>query len=92
MDWLGDNLWAMWLGFAALLLIGEMASLDLVMLMMAVGGVAAAISTIWVEAWQFQLLIAIVVSVACIGLVRPGILRRLHSSPGVLSARNAWSA
>ena len=40
MDWLGDNLWSAWLAAAALLAVGEMFSLDLVLVMLAVGAVA----------------------------------------------------
>jgi membrane protein implicated in regulation of membrane protease activity len=84
MDWLGDNLWAMWLGIAALLLVGEMLSLDLVMLMMSAGAGVAAVSWFWIDQWQWQLVLGAGVSVACLLLIRPGLLRRLHTGPELL--------
>src|SRR6478735_927783 len=44
MDWLGDHLWAGWLALALVLGAAELASLDLVLLMLAVGAIAGAIS------------------------------------------------
>ena len=41
-DWLGDNSWAIWLSLAFLLGIAEIMSLDLVLIMLAVGALAGA--------------------------------------------------
>jgi membrane protein implicated in regulation of membrane protease activity len=43
-DWLGDNSWAIWLSLAFLLGIAEIMSLDLVLIMLAVGALAGAAS------------------------------------------------
>jgi membrane protein implicated in regulation of membrane protease activity len=41
-DWLGDNAWAIWLSIAFLLAVAEIMSLDLVLIMLAVGALAGA--------------------------------------------------
>ena len=41
-DWLGDNAWAIWLSLAFLLAVAEIMSLDLVLIMLAVGALAGA--------------------------------------------------
>ena len=41
-DWLGEHAWAIWLGLAALLAVAEIVSLDLVLIMLAVGALAGA--------------------------------------------------
>jgi membrane protein implicated in regulation of membrane protease activity len=81
MDWIGDHLWVAWLGAAFVLAVAEMASLDLVLLMLAagaVGGMAVALATDNVIA---QILIAAVVALAMLGLVRPNLVHRLHGGP-----------
>ena len=42
-DWLGDNSWAIWLSLAFLLGVAEIMSLDLVLIMLAVGALAGAV-------------------------------------------------
>ena len=39
-DWLGDNAWALWLSLAFLLAVAEILSLNLVLIMFAVGALA----------------------------------------------------
>ena len=46
MEWLGDHLWAAWLLLAVALGVAEMVSLDLILLMMAVGALVAAVVAI----------------------------------------------
>ena len=41
-DWLGENSWAIWLSLAFLLGVAEIMSLDLVLIMLAVGALAGA--------------------------------------------------
>lgn len=89
MEWLQENAWALWLGAAMVLGVAELASLDLVLLMLAVGclagaGVAAAHLPFLVQA-----LAAVVASVAMLALVRPSVVRRLHSGPALLHGAEA---
>ena len=81
MDWLGDHLWAGWLALALVLGAAELASLDLVLLMLAVGAIAGAISAGIGLALVLQVLIAAGASVAMLALVRPSVVKRLHSGP-----------
>jgi len=81
MDWLGDNLWAAWLGAAALLGVAEMFSLDLVLIMLAVGAVAGMVIAILGAPLAVQVLVAAGASVAMLGVVRPTLAKRLHGGP-----------
>ncbi len=81
MNWLSDHQWQTWL-IAALVLAGaELATLDLTLLMMAVGAAAAALIAALGLNVVAQVLGAVVVSVALLGFVRPNIVRRLHAGP-----------
>ncbi|MET0526001.1 MAG: NfeD family protein [Nocardioides sp.] len=81
MDWLGDNLWAAWAGAAVLLGVAEMLSLDLVLIMVAVGAVAGMVMALVGAPVAAQVLVAAAVSVAMLGLVRPTIAKRFHGGP-----------
>jgi membrane protein implicated in regulation of membrane protease activity len=81
MDWLGDNLWAGWLALAIALGAAELASLDLILLMLAVGAIVGAISAGIGLPVVLQVLIAGGASVAMLALVRPNLVKRFHSGP-----------
>ena len=81
MDWIQDNPWVIWLGIAVVLTIVEMFSLELVLLMFAVGALAAALvaglgGPIWLAIAVFA-----VVSLALLALLRPPLVARLHAGP-----------
>ena len=81
MDWVRDHAWQSWL-IAALLLAGaEMATLDLSLLMMAVGALAACAMAALGFGIVVQVLAAVVVAVAMLAFVRPNLVRRLHAAP-----------
>ncbi|UDY25142.1 NfeD family protein [Nocardioides sp. Kera G14] len=84
MEWLGDHLWAAWLGIAAVLLISELASLDLVLLMLAIGAFGGAVTAVLTDAWEIQIVVAVVIAVGLLAVVRPGIVRRLQTGPDLL--------
>ncbi|MET0767291.1 MAG: NfeD family protein [Aeromicrobium sp.] len=80
-DWIRDHAWAAWLGLAVVLAVVEMLSLDLVLLMFAVGALAAAAAAglgapVWITIPLFAL-----VSLALVFLVRPPIVAKLHAGP-----------
>lgn len=81
MDWLGDNLWSLWLGAAVLLGVGEMLSLDLVLIMLAVGALAGMVLALADAQFAFQALAAAGTSLATLALIRPGLVKRLHAGP-----------
>jgi membrane protein implicated in regulation of membrane protease activity len=81
MEWLGDNLWAGWLALAVALGAAELLSLDLILLMLAVGCVAGALTGVLGAAVIVQILVAGAASVAMLALVRPNLVKKLHSGP-----------
>ena len=81
MEWVRDNLWGIWLAVAMLLGVAELFSLDLVLLMLATGAaVGMGLSLAGLD-WPFQVIGAAATSVAMLALVRPNVVRRLHSGP-----------
>src|SRR3712207_5725185 len=83
MDWLRDEVWAVWLAAAMLLAVAELASLDLVLLMLATGCLVGAGVAAFDLPFVVQALAAAVASVAMLAVVRPSVVRRLHSGPGL---------
>jgi membrane protein implicated in regulation of membrane protease activity len=81
MDWLRDNMWEAWLGLAILLGVAEMFSLDLILLMLAVGAIAGMVTAALSAPVVAQVLVAAAASVAMLGVVRPGLVKRFHSGP-----------
>lgn len=81
MDWVRDHAWQSWLIAAMLLAGAEMATLDLSLLMMAVGALAACLAAALGFGVVVQVLVAVVVAVALLAFVRPSIVRRLHAAP-----------
>jgi membrane protein implicated in regulation of membrane protease activity len=80
-DWIQDNAWASWLGLAVVLAVVEMLSLDLVLLMFAIGALAAAAAAglgapVWIALPLFA-----VVSLLLLFLVRPSVVAKLHAGP-----------
>ena len=86
-DWLGDNAWAIWLSLALLLGVAEVLSLDLVLIMLAVGALAGAgVAVLAPGLWWLQILVAAAVSVGMLALLRPTLLARVRSMPGYRSS------
>ncbi len=81
MDWLSDNLWAGWLGLAVLFGSLELISLDLFLAMLAGGALVGAVTDLLGGTLPLQIILALVSSVALLGLVRPSVVHRLHSGP-----------
>jgi membrane protein implicated in regulation of membrane protease activity len=67
-DWLGDNAWAIWLSLAFLLAIAEIMSLDLVLIMLAVGALGGAVAALAAPSlWWLQILVATGISISMPG-------------------------
>lgn len=80
-DWLSDHAWVTWVSIAVMLAVVELMSLDLVLLMFAIGALGAAVvAGLGGPLWLALLLFA-VVSVALLFLVRPPLVQRLHAGP-----------
>jgi membrane protein implicated in regulation of membrane protease activity len=86
-DWLGENSWAIWVSLAFLLGIAEIISLDLVLIMLAVGAlVAAGVAVVAPSLWWLQILVAAGVSVSMLLLLRPTLVAKVRSMPGYRSS------
>jgi membrane protein implicated in regulation of membrane protease activity len=80
-DWAGENAWSVWLALALVLGGAELLSLDLILLMVAIGavvgmGAALAGADVWL-----QIIAAAASSAAMLAFVRPSFVKRLHSGP-----------
>lgn len=81
MEWFGDHTWETWLALAILLGVAEMFSLDLILIMLAVGAVVGMVTAALDGGVVLQILLAAGASVAMLALVRPGMVKRLESGP-----------
>ncbi|MDN4174684.1 NfeD family protein [Nocardioides sp. SOB77] len=81
MDWLGDNAWAVWLGLGVTLGVAELFSLDLILLMLAAGALVGMVAGLLSAPVVVQILVAAATSVAMLALVRPSLVKRLHTGP-----------
>ncbi|MBA2773687.1 MAG: NfeD family protein [Nocardioidaceae bacterium] len=81
MDWFQTHDWQVWLVVALLLAGAEMATLDLGLLMMAVGALVACLLAAIGLNLVVQILAAVAVAIAMLAFVRPPIVKRLHSGP-----------
>lgn len=80
-DWLRDHLWAAWLGAAITLGVAEMFSLDLVLIMLAGGALVGMVAALLGAPVGLQVVLAAGASIAALALVRPSMVRRLHTGP-----------
>src|SRR5436853_303995 len=81
MDWLSDHIAAVWLGLAILFGIAEMASLDLILAMLALGALVGMVTALLGAGIAASAIAAAVASVASLALLRPTLIKRLHSGP-----------
>jgi membrane protein implicated in regulation of membrane protease activity len=84
MEWFREHAWETWLALAMVLAIAEVVSLDLVLVMLAVGagvGMVAALAGAPVVA---QALLAIGGAAAMLLLARPALVKRLHGGPDLV--------
>ena len=87
MEWVAEHLWAAWLILATLLAVAEMLTLDFTLLMLAVGAVAGGmVALAFPGLLWLQILVAVVVAVAMLGLLRPTLLRKIRALPGYRSS------
>jgi membrane protein implicated in regulation of membrane protease activity len=80
-DWLRDHLWEAWLGLAILLGVAEMFSLDLILLMLAIGAMAGMVTAAFDANLVIQVLVASAASVGALALVRPNLVKRFETGP-----------
>jgi membrane protein implicated in regulation of membrane protease activity len=85
----GFEAWQAWLGLAIALGALELFSLDLVLLMLAAGALVGMVASLAGLALWLQVLAAVVASVAALGVLRPGVVKRLHSGPNLVLGHEA---
>ena len=88
MEWLGDHLWAAWLVLAVALGVAEMVSLDLILVMVAAGAIVGALAALASFPIILQVLLAAGASTAMLALVRPELVKKLHSGPDLVTGMN----
>lgn len=79
MEWFQD--WQGWLGAAVLLGVAELFSLDMVLLMLAVGATAGMVGALVGLPLALQALAAAGAAIAMLALVRPSVVKRLDQGP-----------
>ena len=88
-DWISEHAAAAWIGVAVVLALVEMMSLDLVLLMFALGALAAALTAgLGAPVWAAILVFALV-SLGLVFLVRPPLVAKLHSGPTLATGHQA---
>ncbi len=85
MEWLGDHLAAAWLILAVALGVAELVSLDLVLIMVAVGAIVGALAAVASFPVILQVLLAAGSSAAMLALVRPNLVKKLHQGPDLVT-------
>lgn len=85
MDWLSDNAWAAWLTLAIVLEVLELASMDLILLMLGLGAGSAALTAVFTDSFPIQAGVATAVSLGCLLLIRPPLIKRLHNGPDLVT-------
>ena len=88
-DWVRENAWAAWLVAAMVLGGAEMVSLDLVLLMLAVGALGGMTADLVGLGLGVQVVVALATSVGLLALVRPNVVKRLHSGPDLKQGHDA---
>ncbi|GGD25845.1 NfeD family protein [Nocardioides daphniae] len=81
MDWFGDHVWQTWLGVAFVLGVLELFSLDLILIMLAMGALVGMVAALLGVPVVLQVILAAVAALAALALARPSIARRMHGGP-----------
>jgi membrane protein implicated in regulation of membrane protease activity len=81
MDWIRDHAWETWLALSIMLGVAELASMDLILLMLAAGALIGMVAAVVGLAGPLQVIVASASALAALALIRPTIVRRLHGGP-----------
>lgn len=86
-EWLQSNPWAAWLAVALVLGASEMLTLELTLLMLAMGAMAGMVTAVVLPgAVAVQIVAAVVVAGLMLFVLRPPLLQRARNAPGYRSA------
>jgi membrane protein implicated in regulation of membrane protease activity len=86
---LDDNQWVLWLAMSVGLAAAELLSLDLILLMLAVGALGGAVVAAAQGPVVLQVLVALAISLGMLTFVRPNVVRRLHRGPELTTGHAA---
>lgn len=89
MDWLSEHMWESWLALAVVLGVLELVSLDLFLVMLAGGAVVGAVAALVGGPIPLQIILAMITAVGLLGVIRPNVVRRLHSGPDLKTGADA---
>ena len=89
MDWLADHMWVGWLTAAVGLAALELVSLDLFLIMLAGGALVGTLTALVGGPIALQVVLALISSVALLSVIRPNVVRRLHSGPDLKTGADA---
>jgi membrane protein implicated in regulation of membrane protease activity len=81
MDWIRDHAWETWLALSIILGVAELASMDLILLMLAGGALVGMFVAMVGLGVPVQVILASATALGALALVRPTIVHRLHSGP-----------
>jgi membrane protein implicated in regulation of membrane protease activity len=88
-EFLSDNQWVLWLALSVGLAAAELLSLDLILLMLAVGALGGAVVAAVQGPVILQVLVAMAISLGMLTFVRPNVVRRLHRGPELTTGHAA---
>jgi membrane protein implicated in regulation of membrane protease activity len=86
--WLGEHMSATWLAVAMVLGLAELVSLDLILLMLAGGALVGALTALFLLPVPVQVIAAVLTSIAMLAIVRPSVVKRLHSGPDLVTGHD----
>jgi membrane protein implicated in regulation of membrane protease activity len=89
MEWLRDHAWESWLALAVVLGVLELVSLDLFLVMLAGGALVGAVTALVGGPLPLQVVLAMITAVGLLGVIRPGVVRRLHGGPTLKTGAEA---
>lgn len=87
-NWITDHQWVAWVGGAVLLSIIELMSMDLVLLMFALGALAAAVVAGFGGPLWLAVLVFVAVSLLLLFVARPSMVAKLHDGPTLTQGHN----
>ena len=88
-EWLRDHAWESWLTLAVALAALELVSLDLIFVMLAGGALVGVVTALLGGPVALQVILALVTALALVAVIRPSVVRRLHSGPDLKTGAEA---
>ena len=88
-DWLRDHAWESWLTLAVALAALELVSLDLIFVMLAGGALVGVVTALLGGPVALQVVLSLVTALGLVAVIRPSVVRRLHSGPDLKTGAEA---